>query len=517
MRLLPTLLLTFSSLAGAASLSTTALTLGQPGLTEQRRTVILLPGVTLTSIERGQLAGNGVWTVNIAAVATQSEGEKKLADLKAAGFTGRLDSMQTQGTVKGDLGFMVRVGSFTARAEADSLLSTLKTRGLSGGVQFTGEDGGKVTGPWSIQVLSIEPGAQTRVRLALATDTLPGRETTSTLARRLGAVAAVNGGFFVINNDIGTEGDLAGISVVDGKLLSEAIDGRPAFLLSRKEPGGQLLQGVTSTLTLKVGETSRRATGINRKPGFIVNCGNFAATPTTRPAHDLTCQAKEELVAFTSAFGEQSDAGEGFEVAVGSDGNILSVQEKRGMTIPREGMTVQATGEAGAWLKNLAQAGVPVTLMTTLTESSGQVIPLNTGTDIVNGGPTLVKSGKALSDYAAEGWSPEGFTAEGAASAGSRLNFFNGWVLRRNPRTAIGTMSDGTLLLVTVDGRNPTHSVGASIPEMAQLMRDLGAVDAMNLDGGGSTATYANGMLQGIPSDTAGERPDGDAILIFPR
>lgn len=496
---------------------TRPLTLGQPGLSEQRRTVTLLPGVTLTSIERGQLAASGGWTVNVVAVSTQTEGEKKLADLKAAGFTGRLDPMQVQGTGQGNLGFMVRVGHFTSRAQADALLSDLKARGLTGGVQFTGEDGGKATGPWSIQVLSVQPGAQARVRVALATDTLPGRETTSTLARRLGAVAAVNGGFFVVNNDIGTEGDLAGISVVDGQLLSEAIDGRPAFLLSREKLSGQVLQGVTSTLTLKVGETSRRATGINRKPGLIVNCGNFAATPTTRPAHDLTCQARDELVVFTSAFGEQTDAGEGLEVAVGSDGKILAVQEKRGMAIPQGGMTVQATGGAAAWLKTLARAGVPMTLTTTLTDASGKAIPLNAGMDIINGGPTLVKGGNILSDYAAEGWSPEGFAAEGAASAASRLNFFNGWVLRRNPRTAIGTMADGTLLLVTVDGRNPTHSIGASIPEMAQLMRDLGAVDALNLDGGGSTATYVNGMLQGVPSDTTGERPDGDAILIFPR
>lgn len=292
MRLPLTVLLSLSCLAGAASLPAKPLTLGQAGLTEQRRTVTLLPGVSLTSIERGQLASTGAWTVNAAATTNREDGEKKLSDLKAAGFTGRLDPMQVQGTVKGNLGFMVRVGSFTSRAQADALLVDLKAKGLSGGVQFTGEDGGKVTGPWSIQVLSIQPGAQANVRLALATDTLPGRETTSTLARRLGAVAAVNGGFFVINNDIGTEGDLAGISVVDGKLLSEAVDGRPAFLLSREKLSGQLLQGVTSTLTLKVGENSRRATGINRKPGFVVNCGNFAATPTTRPAHDLTCQAR---------------------------------------------------------------------------------------------------------------------------------------------------------------------------------------------------------------------------------
>ncbi|WP_309570185.1 phosphodiester glycosidase family protein [Deinococcus sp.] len=150
-------------------------------------------------------------------------------------------------------------------------------------------------------------------------------------------------------------------------------------------------------------------------------------------------------------------------------------------------------------------------------EGDGKVVALDAGLDIVNGGPTLLRAGKVVDDYAAEGWSPEGLAPDGAASAASRLNFFNGWVLRRNPRTAAGVMRDGTLLLVTVDGRNPTHSVGASIPEMARIMRDLGAVDALNLDGGGSTATYVNGLLQGVPSDAAGERPDGDAIVILPR
>ena len=116
MRLPLTVLLSLSCLAEAASLSARPLTLGQPGLTEQRRTVTLLPGVSLTSIDRGQLSSTGAWTVNIAAAATREDGEKKLADLKAAGFTGRLDPMQTQGTVGGSLGFMVRVGSFTSRA-----------------------------------------------------------------------------------------------------------------------------------------------------------------------------------------------------------------------------------------------------------------------------------------------------------------------------------------------------------------------------------------------------------------
>lgn len=63
---------------------------------------------------------------------------------------------------------------------------------------------------------------------------------------------------------------------------------------------------------------------------------------------------------------------------------------------------------------------------------------------------------------------------------------------RRHPRTAVGLSDDGqTLLLVVVDGRQEFYSEGATIVEMAQIMKDLGADDALNLDGGGSSTMVA--------------------------
>ncbi|MBC8136451.1 MAG: phosphodiester glycosidase family protein [Fibrella sp.] len=58
-----------------------------------------------------------------------------------------------------------------------------------------------------------------------------------------------------------------------------------------------------------------------------------------------------------------------------------------------------------------------------------------------------------------------------------------------NPRTAVGFSPDGnTLYLVCVDGRQPGYSDGMTIHELAELFRSLGVRDAINLDGGGSTA-----------------------------
>ena len=56
-----------------------------------------------------------------------------------------------------------------------------------------------------------------------------------------------------------------------------------------------------------------------------------------------------------------------------------------------------------------------------------------------------------------------------------------------NPRTAVGQKADGTLVFYTIDGRNAGHSIGASLPQVAQRLMELGCTTALCLDGGGST------------------------------
>jgi exopolysaccharide biosynthesis protein len=71
--------------------------------------------------------------------------------------------------------------------------------------------------------------------------------------------------------------------------------------------------------------------------------------------------------------------------------------------------------------------------------------------------------------------------------------------------------------MVTVDGRQPGTSVGMNLQELAEMLLELGAVDAMNLDGGGSTTMFVGGKVINQPSDKEGERKVSDAILVFPR
>ncbi|RYE04626.1 MAG: phosphodiester glycosidase family protein, partial [Sphingobacteriales bacterium] len=95
----------------------------------------------------------------------------------------------------------------------------------------------------------------------------------------------------------------------------------------------------------------------------------------------------------------------------------------------------------------------------------------------------------------------------------------------RHPRTAVGKMADGTVLLVTVDGRTP-ESVGMSIVELMRVMRWLGCSEAINLDGGGSTTMFVAGQPEnGVvnhPSDNkrfdaSGERPVANVLLLLPK
>ena len=92
---------------------------------------------------------------------------------------------------------------------------------------------------------------------------------------------------------------------------------------------------------------------------------------------------------------------------------------------------------------------------------------------IIGAGPYLVKNSQVYLDTQTQ-----------------RLQAISG----KNPRSAIGYRNDGTLIIVTVDGREET-SVGMTLRELAILMKNLGCEFAMNFDGGSSSAIYVNGRI----------------------
>lgn len=91
--------------------------------------------------------------------------------------------------------------------------------------------------------------------------------------------------------------------------------------------------------------------------------------------------------------------------------------------------------------------------------------------------------------------------------------FFDAYIPRIHPRSAVGLTADRRLLLVVVDGRQP-HSRGVHLEELGAILADFGAEHAMNLDGGGSSALIVNGRLLNLPSGSETEREVVSSIAV---
>ncbi|CAN5850992.1 phosphodiester glycosidase family protein [soil metagenome] len=485
------------------------LPLGGPGLHETRTTEQVAPGVTYTKIVRGEQSRKDVYTVDVAFEADKKSARTVAKGLKADGYKPaivRVSGRAQDDPVTGPLGYLVRTGSFTTQAEADALREELAAQGYTGlRTVYTGEDGEKTSGPWVVHVLEIDPdlydGALTP---ELATEIVPGSETLTSISDRTDSLAAVNGGYFVIGENDGTPGDLAGISVIDGVPVSEAVDGRTSLVLPPGSGEGADIAALSDTITATSSDgAAREVDGFNRKPGLIRGCGGDGGDqPTEQPKHDFTCTDGSELILFTPIFGTSTEPGQGMEAVLDASGLVTELRESRGGPIPQNGSVLAGTGEAADWLRAHAQPGATVDASTNIT-ADGRT-PLSRGAGVVNGGPRLLSDGSPdITAYA------EGFVWP------EDPEFYYRFGVRRNPRTMAGVTPGGNLLLVAVDGRQPGYSVGASFTEEAAIMQALGAEEAVNLDGGGSTTMTLGERLVTRPSDATGERPIGDAVVLL--
>jgi len=84
----------------------------------------------------------------------------------------------------------------------------------------------------------------------------------------------------------------------------------------------------------------------------------------------------------------------------------------------------------------------------------------------------------------------------------------------KHPRTAMGYTRDNQLIILVVQGRAPGIAEGASLTQEAQILKDLGCWEALNLDGGGSSCLLVNGKETIRPSDATGQRPVPAVFLI---
>jgi hypothetical protein len=496
--------------AGAAQPEATTgeLPLGASDLKERRSTDQVAPGITYTRIERGERSRRDFYTVDVAFKPDRGAAESVAEQLRSDGYEPRIEEVSERAPddpQSGPLGYLIRTGAFATEAKATALRDGLAADGYTGlRVVYTGEDGGETTGPWVVHVLEVNPDRYNgTLAPELATEIVPGRELLTSISRRTNSLAAINGGYFVIGESDGTPGDLAGTSMLGGTLVSEAVDGRTDLILPPGSGEGADVAALSDAMTVTSSDgATREVDGFNRKPGLIRGCGGDGGDqPTEKPKHDFTCTDASELILFTPIFGASTEPGEGVEAVLDSSGRVSTLREGGGGPIQPGGTVLSGTGEGAEWLRAHARPGMRVRMATSVTGGER----LARGTGVVNGGPRLLGGGSPDITAYAEGFHwPE------------NPEFYYRFGARRNPRTLAGVKPGGDLLLVAVDGRQPGYSVGASFEESAGIMDALGAEEAVNLDGGGSTAMTIGEELINRTSDATGERPIGDAVVILP-
>jgi Phosphodiester glycosidase len=327
------------------------------------------------------------------------------------------------------------------------------------GVQFTPH------GPVALNVLrGPRPGGLTTLEPVVSNGTIVGRETLTSMQRRLAATAAtagVNGDYFAL-----ATGRPSGVVMQDGELISPP-------------NGNRASAGITTDGSLDV-----------RRVAFS---GTWDGGQGGNPISTLNAAPKVGKAAlFTSAYGPTTPAVAGsiaavlfpFPDTVPSVGLQAPVQELRSgssaVSIPPGGAVLLARGAAASALRAEAPVGATVTVTLTLRPDWPGIVAA------VGGGPQIVRDGAPV------------FRA-GEAFTSNQLGL-------RAPRSAVGQLADGRIVLVAVDGREPGYSVGMTNFELAQALVRLGARTGMALDSGGSTTMAFDGTLLNRPSDGSERR-----------
>ncbi|MFD8209843.1 phosphodiester glycosidase family protein [Streptomyces sp. NPDC059695] len=311
--------------------------------------------------------------------------------------------------------------------------------------------------------------------------------------------AGVNGGLFQLE-PAGSGADIpvhSSVSATDGVLHSSSC------WTGGKGSTGAVIQYGTPYITklrtdLKLigpsGETVR-IDDFNRTPGRPTHCA--------RDAEDTLVSAKpyvytdpDEIVVFTDDYGlpvprpgtdpkvvATTDAG--FEVAIDAHGVVTKVREGRGGTVvPAGGRIIQGIGTGAQWLRDRLAVDDRVTIDQKLHDVTlDRDIPLDDSVDVVSSFHQLLRNGAIPTEL------PQSCSEERTGRNGTTQ-------ICIDSRTALGTNVYGRPVLATLSGETTEDGVykeanedGAYLRDFATLLSDpdLGIIDAINLDGGGST------------------------------
>ena len=314
-----------------------------------------------------------------------------------------------------------------------------------------------------VNVARITAGAPVSLRAVLSNDQVAGDgarlETVSSMCARVHCLVGVNGDFF------GADSEPLGGFVTDGALLRSPSPTQNQLSLTddgkltdqRFTWSGKLLPTDLQPLNLDGVNVARPAGKV-----VLYTPAFGASTETTTPGAELVLRVVDPAGEF------RLDQTARVELVALHDG----VQNG---AIPPDGAVLAGEGAGADALRALwARVGSGAA-------SNQALLRLSADEDVtesLGGSPILVRDGKR--------W----FGDPGD-------DFTDG----RHPRTIVGWTAAGDELLVTVDGRQPDVSVGMSLYEATDFMIALGATDAINLDGGGSSTFVQGGTVVNSPSD----------------
>jgi len=303
-------------------------------------------------------------------------------------------------------------------------------------------------------------------------DTVLSRATLSAMAQGLEAqgkrvVGGSNGDFYVL-----ATGEPLGLVVTDGVLRSSS---SYLYAVGFRADGsalvGQPQLRVTATLG---GERVSVTGGVNKvrqlsasdgSGGLTLLTPDFASdTKNTKAGVDVTLQivtegVGEDLSAEESGAGQALTVSDRLRIGGRVRCRVVQVAEATGASpIPADGfvLTMNGADSNTAVLEKLRalQAGDEVTIDVTSADPAWNQV-----TQAIGGLYRLLENGQVGSGLSTE----------------------------RTARTAIGVKADGTVIFYTIDGKQPGKSIGATFTQVAQRLLELGCVDAVGLDGGGST------------------------------
>jgi len=352
------------------------------------------------------------------------------------------------------------------------------------------------TGPFVIYLVTVDlRRADIELRHARAKDALRGREKPSEMVKRTAAggstvLAAVNADFFNLatgeneNNQVIAGEWWKGLKVTDSPY--DTYD------------NAHIQFGIDAARRPFMDRYLLDAKAIARGVGTPIVTLNF--NPSGNP---------EGTAFYTSRYGARTprdttrQTAEAVLLAAGRRGDTLlyvrrgPVSRSSGSAIPTNGAVLAAYGPGSRLREVQAMAdGDTIRVVLTTLPRTGLGAP----TILLGGWPRILRDGQ---DVAVDAPTVEGTISRNAET--------------RHPRSAIGFSRDSsTLFLLVVDGRTQ-RSVGMTLVELAALMRRVGAWQAMNFDGGGSSTMIVQGAVVNVPSDSTGERDVGNALLVVKR